>query len=336
MANIGKMNIRDIDLNLLVVFDAIMQTRSVTAAARLLNRAQPTISHSLNRLRQLCGDTLFVRTRTGLEPTPLARSIAIPVGEALALVQRSLSASARFDPSTAQATFTLLMSDIGQVGLLPVLVKHVRATAPGISLIATQLPRELYGEALESGRADLAIGALRHLSNGFYQQRLFDDEYVCVAWKDHPTIGDQVTLEQYIHADHVGIISPGLSEIEIERLLLPPGRSRRIVVRVPHYLAAPALLAGTELLVTIPSKVLQSFSGREHLKLVRLPIEAPKLRVHQYWHERALNDAANKWMRNVVAHLFVDWTGEPRDPRQAIPIGLQPHAEPVRAPEAMA
>jgi DNA-binding transcriptional LysR family regulator len=171
------------------------------------------------------------------------------------------------------------------------------------------LPREAYGDALETGRADLAIGALRHLNNGFYQQRLFDDEYVCINAEDHPTIGDRVTLKQYVNADHVGIISPGLSEIEIERLLLPPGRSRRIVVRVPHYLAAPALLPGTDLLVTIPSKVLQSFRDREQIRLVRLPIEAPKLRVHQYWHERALNEAPNKWLRSVVAELFVDWIG---------------------------
>ncbi|KRB82318.1 hypothetical protein ASE00_09555 [Sphingomonas sp. Root710] len=304
------MNIRDIDLNLLVVFDAIMQTRSVTAAAGQLGRAQPTISHSLNRLRLLCGDTLFVRTRTGLEPTPLAKSIALPISEALTLVQKSLSMSAQFDPKTAHATFTLLMSDIGQVGLLPALVRRVRAEAPNVSLVATQLPREAYGEALETGRADLAIGALRHLTNGFYQQRLFDDEYVCVVSKDHPTIGDHVTLKQYINADHVGIISPGLSEIEIERLLLPPGRSRRIVVRVPHYLAAPALLKGTDLIVTIPSKVLQSFRSRDQLKFVHLPIEAPKLRVHQYWHERSLNEAAAKWLRGIVMDLFADWSGD--------------------------
>jgi DNA-binding transcriptional LysR family regulator len=304
------MNIRDIDLNLLVVFDAIMHSRSVTAAARQLGRAQPTISHSLNRLRVLCGDTLFVRTRSGLEPTPLAKSIAAPIGEALALVQKSLSMSAHFEPATAHATFTLLMSDIGQVGLLPALVRRIRAEAPNVSLIAAQLPREAYAEALETGRADLAIGALRHLHSGFYQQRLFDDEYVCVVAKDHPTIGDRVTLKQYVNADHVGIISPGLSEIEIERLLLPPGRSRRIVVRVPHYLAAPALVTGTDLLVTIPSKVLQSFSSRDQLKLVRLPIVAPKLRVHQYWHERSLNEAANKWLRSIIMELFVDWSGD--------------------------
>ncbi|MGY3547460.1 LysR family transcriptional regulator [Bradyrhizobium sp. USDA 4469] len=306
---IDRVNIRDIDLNLLVTFDAIMQTRSITAAGRHLGRAQPTISHALNRLRSICGDTLFVRTRTGLEPTPLANSIASPVSEALALVQKSLSMSARFEPANAHASFTLLMSDIGQVGMLPSLVRRVRADAPNVSIIAAQLPREAYGDALETARADLAIGALRQLGNGFYQQRLFDDEYVCVVAKDHPTIGDRVTLKQYVNADHVGIISPGLSEIEIERLLLPPGRSRRIVVRVPHYLAAPALLPGTDLLVTIPSKVLHSFRDRELVKLVRLPIEAPTLRVHQYWHERALNEASNKWLRSVVADLFVDWSG---------------------------
>jgi DNA-binding transcriptional LysR family regulator len=300
------MHIKDFDLNLLVVFDAVMKTRSLTAAGRELGRAQPTISHALARLRALCGDPLFVRTHNILEPTPLAQQLADPISEALGLVQSNLSRSTLFNPASSQASFTILMSDIGQVGLLPQLVRRIRQVAPNVRLVAAQLPREAYAEAMQQGRADLAIGAIRQLISGFMQQRLFDDTYACMVAADNNVIGDRISLAQYVEASHVGIISAGLSEIEIERLLLPAGRSRRIFVRVPHYLAALAVLPGTDLVATVPTRVLRSFPHPEHLRQLPLPVDVPLMRIHQYWHERAHHDSANRWLRGIVAELFAD------------------------------
>jgi DNA-binding transcriptional LysR family regulator len=300
------MNIKDFDLNLLVVFDAVMRTRSLTATGHELGRAQPTISHALSRLRVLCGDPLFVRTRNLLEPTPLAQQLAEPVSEALGLVQSSLSRSALFHPESSQASFTILMSDIGLVVLLPQLVRHLRQVAPNVRIIAAQIPREAYADALQQGRADLAIGAIVQLKGGFMQQRLFNTTYACVVAADNKLFGDSISLEQYVEANHVGIISPGLSEIELERLLLPAGRSRRIIVRVPHYLAAPALLPGTDLVATLPTRALRAFPHPERLRQLPLPIEVPVMKVHQYWHQRAHRDTAHRWLRRIVGELFVD------------------------------
>lgn len=316
------MNIKEFDLNLLVVFDAVMKTRSLTAAGRQLGRAQPTISHALSRLRAACGDPLFVRAGNLLKPTSLALQLAQPISEALAMVQTSLSRSVLFQPETSQASFTILMSDIGQVALLPQLVRWVRKEAPNVRLVATQLPRDAYADAMQQGHADLAIGAIRELKGGFMQQRLFYDNYACMAAADNDTIGDRITLEQYIDANHIGIISPGLSEIEIERLLLPPGRSRRIVVRVPHYLAAPALLPGTDLIATVPGRVLRAFSHPERLRQLPLPVVVPMLSIHQYWHERVHLDPANQWLRGIVARLFTD-------------VGLDSTPEPVPSEEPL-
>ena len=303
---IHDMNIKDFDLNLLVVFDAIMRTRSLTSAGRQLGRAQPTISHALARMRAACGDPLFVRVRNTLEPTPLGAQLAVPVSEALGMVQSTLSRSAMFFPQNSQASFTILMSDIGQIALLPQLVRRLRQVAPNVSLIAAQVPREAYADAMQQGQADLAIGAIRELQGGFMQQRLFETNYVCMAAADNAAVGRSISLEQYAEANHVGIISPGLSEVEIERLLLPSGRPRRILVRVPHYLAAPGLLPGTDLLATVPARVLLAFPNPERVRQLPLPVEVPVMRVRQYWHERAHHDPAHRWFRGLVAELFTD------------------------------
>ncbi len=300
------MNIRDLDLNLLVVFDAVMEAQSLTLAGKRLGQAQPTVSHALNRLRRVVGDPLFVRARHGIQPTPYAQQLAGPVSLALDQIRSGLSRSARFDPATAQASFTLLMSDIGQTNMLPALVRRIDRDAPGVTLIAAQLPRSEYGEALQTGRADLAIGAVRELKAGFYQQKLFTDEYVSAVSRDHPAIGNTVTLEQYLDARHVGIISPGLADTEIDRLLLPPGRSRRIAVRVPHFLAAPGLIPGTSLVVTVPSRVLARLADQEQVKTARLLFPAPRITVHQYWHERSHHDETSRWLRALVAELFAE------------------------------
>ena len=299
-------NIRDLDLNLLVVFDAVMEAQSLTLAGKRLGQAQPTVSHALNRLRRIVGDPLFVRARHGIQATPYAVQLAESVSLALEHIRSGLVRTARFDPLTARVSFTLLMTDIGQTNLLPALVRRIDRDAPGVTLIAAQLPRSEYGNALQSGHADLAVGAIHELKAGFFQQKLFTDDYVCVVSRDHPVIGDTLTLEQYLAARHVGIISPGLSDLEIDRLLLPPGRSRRIAVRVPHFLAAPALIPGTSLVVTVPGRVLTRIANRAQVKTARLLFPAPVITVHQYWHERSHHDETNRWLRALVAELFAE------------------------------
>lgn len=300
------MNIKEFDLNLVIVFDAVMRTRNLTAAGHELGRAQPTISHALARLRTVCGDPLFVRVNNSLEPTPLARQLSEPIADALELLQGSLSKSAIFYPETSGTSFTILMSDIGQVALLPQLVRRIREVAPGVRLVAAQLPREAYADAMQQGRADLAIGALNQLNGGFMQQRLFEDVYTCVVAADNPSFEHDISPQQYIDANHIGIISAGLSEVEIERMLLPAGRSRHIVVRVPHYLAAPGLLLGTDLVATIPQRVLRALPHPERFKQLRLPVDVPIMTIRQYWHERAHHDPANRWLRNLVASVCSD------------------------------
>ena len=301
------MNIRHLDLNLLVVFEAIMQTGSLTAAGQRLGQAQPTVSHALNRLRRMVGDPLFVRAARGVLPTPVALRLAEPVAEALDLLRGGLARAAAFNPATAQAHFTLLMSDIGQTHLLPALVREIDRTAPGVTLSAIQLPRGEYGAALQSGRADIAIGGLGALNAGFYRQKLFTDRYVGVIAAESP-FADTVSIEDYLEARHVGIISSGFSDLEIDRLLLPPGRSRNVVVKVPHFLAAPELVPGTSLVVTVPSRATILVRNRADIRTVQIDASRHTLTVYQCWHERSHDDDAGRWLRGLVGRLFSDHT----------------------------
>lgn len=319
MLHMNAVNIRKLDLNLLVVFEAVMQTRSLTAAAARLGQSQPTVSHALARLRRACGDTLFVRGRRGVQPTPYAERLAVPVGHALDLIRGSLSRSDAFDPASSERSFTLLMSDVGQASFLPPLLRRLAQAAPHVRLTAGLIPRDRYREALETGRADLAIGALPFLQSGFYRRRLFADRYVCVVCASHPAAtAGTLSLEAYLQGRHVGIISPGLPDDGVDSALLQAGQARDIAVRVPTFLVAPGLVPGTDLIATVPSRVLRVLPERDRIRVLPAPISTTPLVVHQHWHERLHQDAGNRWLRGLIAELFTDRAGDaPPEPPPA-------------------
>lgn len=307
------MHIQSFDLNLLVAFDALMQERNVTRAGVRVGLSQPSMSHALTRLRQLCGDPLFVRTRKGMEPTPYAQRLAAHVREGLAALRLGLEQTAAFDPARSDRTFQLLMSDIGEVVYLPRLMKRLKDIAPGVNVRVLQLPRERYSEVLESGDADLAIGFLPALQTGFYQQRLFDDSYVCLVRGDHPRVGRTLTLKQFVEESHV-MIEPAGSRYSrvsgqsstttlIERVLGEYGMQRRIALRVPHFMVVPSIIQNTDLLVTVPSYVTTAMTPVRNVKALPLPFDVPTFEVKQFWHQRNHSDAANKWLRGLIAEL---------------------------------
>jgi len=177
------------------------------------------------------------------------------------------------------------------------------------------LPREQYSAALESGEADLAIGFLPGLKERFYQQRLMDDSYVCLASSDHPRIGELITLQQFCQESHV-LVEPAGSRLTrtmtqsstttlIERYLAEQGLQRRIALRVPHFVVVPVIVQSSDLLATVPSYLLASIITPHNLKTVPLPFNVPRFDIKQFWHERNHHDAANQWLRQTVAALFM-------------------------------
>ena len=306
MFTMNAVNIRDLDLNLLLVFEAVAQTRSMTAAGRRLGQAQPTVSHALARLRRLCGDPLFVRTRTGVEPTPYAERLIGPITHALDTVRAGFARELPFEPATSERVFTVLLSDVGQAAFLPQLTLRLATEAPNAALVAAEIPRAAYREALEAGRADLAVGGLGFLRTGFYRRGLFVDRYVCCVCARSRAAREGLTLDDYLAGRHVGVISPGLPDDGVEHALLSTGRGRRFAVKVPHFLVAPTLVRGTDLIATVPSRALRGLEASGDIAVLEPPVPTAPIDVGLYWHERLHGDDGNRWLRGLVTSLFAD------------------------------
>ena len=299
------MNVQDLDLNLLRVFDAVLRERGVTAAAVRLELTQPAVSNALARLRAVFGDALFVRTTSGMEPTPFARGVAEPVRQALALLDSALAHGPGFEPASATRAFRFYMSDLGQVEFLPPLVERVQRVAPGVRLEAVAFDLEHIADALGSGTLDLAIGFLPALGPPIERKALFRDPYVCLMRADHP-VGGSLTRKKFTEAAHVLVTYRGGGHRVIEEMLERSGVARRIALRVPHFTVVPMVLERTDLILTLPARVARVYEKRARLKTLPVPIAMPLAEVAVHWHERFDADPGNRWLREQVIELFSD------------------------------
>ena len=300
------MNIRDLDLNLLIVFDALLRTRSVTRAAAELSMSQPATSFALNRLRSMLGDPLFVRTARGIHPTPHAEHLAGPLTGILERIRAELLQQPTFAPEAAERTLTLNMPDIGELVFLPSILKRLAAVAPKIAVRTINLPIADIEPALRAGTVDLALGFFPQLqSAALYQQRLFTHSFVCVVRRDHPSIGDKLTRKQFLDSDHA-VVAGGNADDSLDAEFREQGIARRVVLRVEHYLALPTILSESNLIFTVPYAIGAGLAKLADIKLVQPPFKAKPRVVKQHWHSRFHHDPANRWMRGIVAELFVE------------------------------
>lgn len=303
---IHRMNVDDLDLNLLTVFDRVLRERSITRAAESLGLSQPAISNALARLRALTGDRLFVRAATGMVPTAYAESVAPAIGQALGAIRSALQRGTDFDATTSDRCFTLYVTDLGEVYFLPRLVARLAAVAPGIRFRTLPTPRDHPATALQAGTVDLAIGNLPDLKSGFYQQRLFRERYVCIVRDAHPFVGARLTPKRFEVAGHVLAAPSGTGHAAIERFLLAHGGRGAIAVEVQHFLAVPAIVAQTDLIGIVPTRIARQALRDHPVRLVELPMAIPPFIVKQCWHARAHHDPGNRWLRRHIAELFVE------------------------------
>ena len=306
MIYILTMNVSDLDLNLLLVFDAIATEGSVTVAGERVGLSQPAMSNALSRLRQLFDDPLFVRTPRGMRPTPFAQQLAQPVREALHLIKGALQQHAGFNAQTSTDTFRFSMSDIGEMVFLPGLLERVKRDAPGVKIEVVRIPIKDVHAALEAGELDLAIGFLPGLVAGMRQQALFREHYACMLRADHPLIGSKISAKQFRAASHVLVSYAGTGHQVIEETFVREGLSARIAARVPHFLVVPMILARTELIVTVPSRVAAIFAQTGNFKVLPLPLAMPSFEVQLHWHQRFHQDPANRWLRGVMVDLYAE------------------------------
>ena len=306
------MNIRTLDLNLLRTFDALMNERSVTAAAERLGLTQPSLSNALNRLRAACGDPLFVRTTHGMQPTAMASRIARPIGDALASLQAAFDSNAEFDPAKSSRVFNLLTTDTGELIVLPGLAGLLKSAAPGVRIAVRHIPREEYRGALESGTADLALGQLPSTHKDFMQQFLFEETFVCIADTRHHDLRGGLTLERFLATPQLAIGAPAVSERLVTRALGRNAAKRRILLEAPNYLVAPAIVSASGLIAVVPRTIALAFSTIRTLKALPLPFRLAPVRVRQFWHRRANQDPGIRWLRGVIVDLHARAIGERR------------------------
>ena len=225
----------NIDLKLLAILNELHRTRSVSHAAENLQVSQSTISMSLAKLRRHFNDPLFVRTSTGMEPTPHALEVLTLLSKAEGLIQSALEHHVIFDPSTSDRVFHLCSTDIAQLTLLPTLMKRVKETAPHIEVdlrnVSDSIPR-----LLESGEVDLAVGFIPPMGAGFYQQRLFRDRFVCAVRAGHPRIKHELTLEPFERETHLTVATSGTGHSVVESTLEAKKIRRKVGLRVPNFL----------------------------------------------------------------------------------------------------
>ncbi|MBL8376690.1 MAG: LysR family transcriptional regulator [Burkholderiales bacterium] len=294
-----------LDLNLLRVLDALIETRKVTAAAQALDLSQPAVSFALAKLRRSFGDPLFVRTAGGMQPTPLAAGMAGAVREALELVRTRLMQQAAFDAATSGRTFTLSLSDAGEMVFLPRLLAALRERAPGINLVSTQVPAEELQRAMEAGRIDLAAGYFPDLrGDAFYQQRLFDQPYVCLMRAGRALPGGRLTRREFLAAQHAVVLPQGRSQEIFERALAERSLTRRVVLAIPHFMSVPFVIMDSDLIATVPLSVAQAFCAAFPLKYCPLPIRLESVVLKQFWHVRFHRDPAGAWLRGLMRELF--------------------------------
>ncbi len=304
MLSIHPMNIKDIDLNLLIVFDSVMRERNITLAARRLGLSQPALSNALSRLRRTLGDPLFVRTGHGMEPTPYAERLAGPIRNARNLIDDALCVGTAFEPAKSNRIFTFYMTDIGEIVLLPPILRYLHKQAPQVGVKVVRIPQFGVHEAMATGEVDLAVGLFPTLQTGFFEQVLYRDNFVCIARRDHPMIGNSLTQKQFSEVPHVLVASTGTGhDVVIENVMAAQQVKRSIALTVPDFVVLPTIVGQTDLIVTIPARAARSFSNPS-IKSLKPPIKFPDIEIKQHWHERFHHDPANKWMRGVIARLF--------------------------------
>jgi DNA-binding transcriptional LysR family regulator len=299
MKDITLMDVRAVNLNLLVAFDALVEERSVTRAARRIGVSQPALSASLGRLRALFGDPLFRRAAHGLEPTPRALELSGPVRQGLRLLGDALSPPS-FDPGEARRTFVILASDYVEFVLLPPLLRRIAAVAPGVTLQLLPWGLHEIPPQLARGEADLLIGFYDQVPPQHAAEPLFEEEYAVILRRRHPTIKKRLTLARYLECGHVLVSEKSGSPGSVDRALAAQGKSRRVAARVSHFLMVPMLVARTDLVAALSRRVAEPFAAALKLQIFPAPLALPKSRIGHAWHQQMTADPGHRWLRAQI------------------------------------
>jgi LysR family transcriptional activator of mexEF-oprN operon len=301
--DITPLNAKSLDLNLLVTFEALMRTRSVTGAAKALGVGQPAMSAALKRLRALLGDEIFVRGRHGLTPTTRAMELEPVVTRALSDLRNALFVQRPFEPSAEARAFHIGTSDYIAAGLAPPLLQAIERDAPGVALVFHHTRKDHVPAALEAGVIDVALGYFPELYGPLKVRRLYTDELVCLFDPEACGVAPPLSLADYVRLPHLLMSTRGETSGVVDEALNAEGRSRRVRAAMPYFLSLPFCLYGLKAVACAPRRMAELCANATRLAVSPVPAPMPALEVSMAWTARADRDPGLVWLRGLIASV---------------------------------
>ncbi|MEM9102678.1 MAG: LysR family transcriptional regulator [Pseudomonadota bacterium] len=293
-------NISSIDLNLLVVFDALMLERNVTKAGKRIGLAQSSMSNALTRLRNLFDDELFTRTSEGMMPTAIAMQAVIHVRKALEAAENAINIGRIFDPKTASAEVTILVSDYVEALLFSKVFDIMNSQAPGVFLYTKPFDREWYAAQMDENVFTIAMGAVRAKEERFNYETLFSEEFVCIAQKNHPNFSQRLTLDAFLSSKHVLVSMRKDGGTIVDDILERIGHNRKSVARVSSFTSLLYLIAQTEMISVIPKRLALLASKTLDIDIFALPFEVPPFTISMVWNKQVDGMPIHQWIRELI------------------------------------
>lgn len=303
----SKVESSGIDFRDLRVLDALIREGSITRAAQSLETTQPAVSKLLARLRMRFDDPLFVRRGSGVQPTARAVEMAAQVRALLEMADRLWQERLPFDPQKSEKTFTLLLTDVGMVRFLPPLVARLAELAPRIQVRALPLDSRHFALKLESGEADLALGAFPRSPGHLRSQRLYSDGYASVVRRGHPRSAEARTRRGFLAEQHILVTASETghaAHLETQRALTRAIARGNILLQVPSFIAAMVVASQTDGVATVPAHLAAIVAQPLGMTIFKTPVSLPRIEIAQYWHERYHRDPAHRWLRSITLDLF--------------------------------
>ncbi|MBK7060652.1 MAG: LysR family transcriptional regulator [Rubrivivax sp.] len=297
------MNLRSLDLNLLLVFDAIYGERSISRAAAKLHLSQPTVSNALARLRERLQDPLFERSAQGMLPTPRARKLAEPIRQALNTLEHGLRDDEEFDFARSEREFVIAVEDYGESVILPGFIRWLADVAPNLRMrIRAESSAQLAVE-LREGTVDLALDYFTLPDANYRHACVLTETLLSLSRRDHPLLGERMNLEQYLALRHVMLAAPANARPMIDLALAKRGLQRRIAMRVPHFISMPLMVLASDMICTLPRRMATLYADHFKLRAHAVPLRMPQFPVYLIWHQRLDADAGHQWFRTHLTEF---------------------------------
>jgi len=294
------------DLNLLPVFLAVMEERSVTRAAQRLGITQPALSNALTRLRAMLMDPLFIRERYGMQPTQKAEELAPVIAAALASLDAAILGQQEFEPLKSTQLVTLAPNSYVELVLVPAIVARLRERAPNMAVRLTPFGTDLAETGVVSGSTAMVLGRVVEPPDNLVVQQVMEDGLACIVRRGHPTVDGKLTRKQYEQLKHVNVLPPGRLRVGLFQALEKQGLKREVAVSVTHFLAVPEVVAVTDYCATLPVQICRKLASDKRLKVLPAPVDLGRFPVEIGWHVRYRDDPMHRWLRALVAEVAAE------------------------------